>query len=69
MPKIDIINYITKNLIVVFLFALLIVKKNSTMGNISIFENLNIHQIRLSKEDLQFNNFFTIWWGDLKTEI
>lgn len=40
MPKIDIINYKTKDLIVAFLFALSIVNKSTTLGNISIFENL-----------------------------
>lgn len=50
----------------VFLFALLIATKSTTMENISVFENLNIYQLKLLKEDLQFNNLIIIWLGNLK---
>lgn len=53
----------------IFPFALSIRSKNTIVGNINVFKNLNIHQLRLSKEDPQFNDFFIIWWGNLKTEI
>lgn len=44
--------------------------KSIITGNINIFEELHINQLgSLFKEDLRFRKLFTIWWGDLKTEV
>lgn len=68
MPKVDIINYRNKGSIVVFPFAPSMASKSTTAGNMTVFEDLS-RQLGLSKEDPQFNNLLTIWWGDLKTEV
>lgn len=60
MPKVDIINYGTKNSTIAFLFSLSMVSKSTIAENISVFEDLSC-QLRLLKENSQFNNFFTIW--------
>ncbi len=41
----------------------------SSAGNISVFEDLNINQLGLAKDDPRFDEFLYIWWGDLKTEV
>lgn len=69
MLKVDIIDCKTKSSIVTFLFASSIASKSIISENISIFEDLNICQLELSKKYSQFNNLLTIWWGDLKTKV
>lgn len=43
MPKVDIIDYKTKDSNLIFLFVLAIVNKNRTANNINIFKKLNIN--------------------------
>lgn len=60
MFKVDIINYKIKSSTVVFLFVPLMSNKNTTIENISIFKDLNIYQLKLTKENPQFNELFKI---------
>ncbi|MCJ1471183.1 hypothetical protein MMC07_009831, partial [Pseudocyphellaria aurata] len=50
-------------------FAPSMFNESSTTGNISVFEDLNVHQIGIEKTDPQWEDWLTIWWGNLKTEI
>lgn len=43
--------------------------ESTTTGNISAFKDLNINQLGLKKEDPQFAELLTFWWGDLKTKV
>ena len=52
MPVIIQINYKIKSFIKAYLFAFLMYSKSSTMGNMSVFKNLNIVQINLDKSDI-----------------
>lgn len=52
MPKFDIINCKTKDLTMAFSFALLMASESTIVVNISIFEELNICQLGLLKDDL-----------------
>lgn len=38
-------------------------------GNLSVFEDLNIVQMGLDKSDARWDDWLTLWWGDLKTEV
>lgn len=69
MLKLDIINYKTKNQAIIYLFAPAISSKNTIIGNINVFEALNINKLDLSQENLQFKELFIIWWSDLKTKV
>ena len=69
ISKVDIIDCKTKGSTIAYLFALAIVSKSIMIDNISIFEDLNMNQLDLKKEDPRFGELFTIWWGDLKTEV
>ena len=43
--------------------------KSTTAGNISVFEDLNIGQLGLDKDDPRFDELLTLWWRDLKIEV
>lgn len=43
--------------------------QNTITDNINVFEYLNIYQLRLSKKNPQFNDFFTIWCVGLKPKV
>lgn len=43
--------------------------ESTKAGNISIFEDLNIRQLGLEKENTRWQELLTIWWSDLKTEV
>lgn len=51
MPKVDIIDCKTESSIIAYPFAPVIASKSTTAGNISMFEDLNINQLGLKKED------------------
>lgn len=51
MSKIDIINYKTKSLTIMYFFALVMTTKSTTANNISVFKELNFDQLGLSKKD------------------
>ena len=67
--KIDIINCDTEDVTKAYLFALSMTNKSITTGNISVFENFIIGQLRLDKDNLHFEVLLTLCWSDLKTEI
>lgn len=69
MPKVDIIECKTEGATSAFPFAPAMASENITAGNISVFEELNINQLGLAKDDLCFHELLYIWWGDLKTEV
>lgn len=69
MPKVDVIDYKTEGSTVAYPFAPAMASENTIAGNINVFEELNINQLGLSKEDPRFGELLTIWWGDLKTEV
>lgn len=61
MPKVEIISCKIKGSMIAYPFALAIANKNTIACNISVFEELKINQIGLSKKNLQFRELFTIW--------
>ena len=69
MPKFDNIECKTKGMTSAFLFAPVMASKSTTTGNISVFEELNINQLGLAKDNLCFDELLYIWWGDLKTKV
>lgn len=60
MPKVDIINCKTEGSIIAHLFAPSIASE-STTGNIIVFEDMNIVQRGLKKEDPCFDDILIIW--------
>lgn len=69
MPKIDIIEWKTKDMTSPFLFVLAMVSESIIARNINVFEELNVNQLGLVKDNLCFDELFYIWWGYLKIEI
>lgn len=69
MPKVDIINCETEGVTKAYPFAPSMSNESTTAGNISVFEDLNIGQLGLDKNDPRFDELLTLWWGDLKTEV
>lgn len=69
MPKVDVIDCKTEGSTIAYLFAPAMASESTTAGNISVFEDLNINQLGLKKEDPRFGELLTLWWGDLKTEV
>lgn len=61
MPKIDIINCEKEGAIEVYPFAPSMASESTTAGNISVFEDLNIKQLGLEKEDPRWKELLTIW--------
>ena len=61
MPKIDIINCDIEDITKTYLFALFIVNGSTTAGNISVFKDLVIGQLRLDKDNLHFGKLLTLW--------
>ena len=53
MLKIEIIDCKTEGPTLAYLFALAMISKSTTAGNISIFEYLNINQLGLEKDALR----------------
>ena len=43
--------------------------ESTTAGNISVFEDLNIAQLGLDKDNQCCDELLTLWWEDLKTEV
>lgn len=69
IPKVDVIDCKTEGLTIACPFALAMASESTTTGNISAFQNLNINQLGLKKEDPQFAELLTFWWGDLKIQV
>lgn len=69
MPKVDVIDCRTEGSTLAFPFAPVMASESTTAGNISVFDDLNINQQGLTKDDPRFNKSVYIWWGDLKTEV
>lgn len=51
MPKVDVIDCKTKGSTIAYPFAPAMASESTTAGNISVFEDLNINQLGLKKED------------------
>lgn len=60
MPKVDSINCKTKGLTTAYLFAPAIANKSITTDDISVFKELNVNQLGLSKKDPQFYRLLII---------
>lgn len=60
MPKVDIVNCENKSATEAYPFALSIANENTTAGNISVFEDLNIHQLGLDKDDPRSGDLLTL---------
>lgn len=69
MSRLNIINYKYEGKTEAFVFALSMHNKNSLSGNIGLFEDLNVIQIGIDKTDVWWNDWLTIWWDVLKTEV
>ena len=69
MPKVDVIECKTKGATSAFSFAPAMASESTTARNIIVFEEFNINQFGLAKDNLCFDEFLYIWWGDLKTEV
>lgn len=52
-----------------FLFVLAMVSESRTAKNIGVFEELNVNQLGLVKDNFCFDELFYIWWAYLKIEI
>lgn len=61
MPKVDVIDCKTEGSSSAFPFAPAMASENTTAGNISVFEYLNINQLGLTKDDPRFNKSLYIW--------
>ena len=61
MPNINKIDCKTKRSIEAHGFAPLISTKSLTVGNIAVFEDFNVNQIRIKKIDTRWNDWLTIW--------
>lgn len=65
IPKVNIIECKTKGTTSAFLFAPAMASESTTAENINVFEELNINQLGLAKDDLCFDELLYIWWGDI----
>lgn len=61
MPIIDIINCKTEGPTEAYPFAPSMASENTTAGNITVFEDLNIGQLGLDKDDPRFGELLTLW--------
>lgn len=57
--KVDIIECKTKGSTVAYLFTLVMASKNTIIGNINIFEELNVNQQGLLRKNPLFGKLFT----------
>ena len=69
MPRVKIIDCKIEGASEAYLFAPSMASESTTARNMSVFEDLAIHQLGLKKEDPRFNEALTVWWGDQKTEV
>ena len=69
MPIIDRIRCELEGKTEAYAFASSMFSESSLAGNQSVFEDLNVIQMGIDKSDARWDEFLTIWWGDLKTEV
>lgn len=69
MPVIDLIDCKTEGATAAYPFVPCMASESTTADNISVFEDLNINQLGCDKGELRFEEYLTLWWGDLKTEV
>lgn len=69
MPIVDVIDCKLEKATKAYLFTPFMSSKSTTAGNINVFEDLNIDQLGLKKENLCWSELLTLWWGNLKTEV
>lgn len=68
MPTIDWIKCQRERKTEAYAFVSSMFNESSLAGNQLVFEDLNIVQMGIEKDDDQWNNWLTIWWGNQKTE-
>lgn len=61
MPSLNIIDCRKEGYTEVFAYAPFMHNESSTADNIGVFENLNITQIEIQKDDPYWANWLTIW--------
>lgn len=69
MLKVKIIDCKIKGALKAYFFAPSMVSENTTARNMSVFKDLAIYQLGFKKEDPQFNEALTVWWGNQKTKV
>ena len=69
MSRVKIIDCKIEGVSKAYPFALPMALESTKAGNMSVFEDLAIHELGFKKEDPRFNEALTVWWGDQKTEI
>lgn len=69
IPRLNIIDCKREEKTEAFTFAPSMYNKSSLSDNIGMFEDLNVIQMGINKTDVRWNDWLTIWWGDLKTEV
>ena len=68
MPTIDRIKCQRERKTETYVFALSMFNKSSLAENQLVFKDLNVIQMGIEKDDDQWNNWLTIWWGNQKTK-
>lgn len=61
IPTINIIDYKREDCTEIFAYAFSMFNKSSTVRNISIFEDLNVIQIGIKKDNFCLANLLIIW--------
>lgn len=69
MLKVKIIDCKIKRALKAYVFAPSIVSESTITRNMSVLEDLAIYQLGFKKKDPQFNEAFTVWWGNQKTKV
>lgn len=69
MPFLNLIDCRKEGCTEAFAYAPSIFNKSSTASNIGVFEDLNVRQMGVEKDDPRWADWLTIWWKDLKTQV
>ncbi|MCJ1471086.1 hypothetical protein MMC07_009734 [Pseudocyphellaria aurata] len=69
IPIVDRIDYSKVGATEAHAFAPSMFSESSTAGNILVFKDLNVIQMGIEKDDPRWDDWLTLWWGDLKTKI
>lgn len=69
IPTINIIKCKKERYTKVFAYTSFMFNKSSTTKSIGVFEDLNVTQIGIKKDDHYCDNWLTIWWDDLKIQV
>lgn len=66
---VNIINCKRENPTKTFAFTSFLYNESSFASKIAVFKDLNVDKLGFDKKNLRWENWLTIWWGDLKTEV